>query len=109
VWFKHEIAVTFKARVAVENVNAGYGDTLQLPASAPCDGGVLLGGIFRDVRAGETVTIEHSPLGDLAANLLRCPGTYRGTVYYHVPTRFPPNRESEAVVGTFSFRVPPRG
>jgi RNA polymerase sigma factor (sigma-70 family) len=106
VWFKHEIAVTFKARVAVENVNAGYGDTLRLPAGAPCDGGVLLGGIFRDVRVGESVTIEHSPLGDDSANLLRCHGTYRGTVYYHVPTtRFPPTRESEAVVGTFSFRV----
>ena len=87
-------------------MNAGYGDTLQLPATAPCHGGVLLGGIFRDVRVGETVTIEQSPLGDDAANLLRCPGTYRGTVYYHVPTtRFPPNRESEAVVGTFGFRV----
>jgi len=106
VWFKQEIAVTFKARVAVEDVHASYGDTLQLPATAPCDGGVLLGGIFRDVRVGETVTIEQSPLGDdAAANLLRCPGTYRGTVYYHVPTRFPANRESEAVVGTFSFHV----
>jgi hypothetical protein len=105
VWFKRELTVTFRARVAVDNVHASYGETLQLPASAPCHGGVLLGGIDRDVRAGETVTIERSPLGDHASNLLRCPGTYRGTVYYEVPTRFPANRESAATVGTFSFRV----
>jgi hypothetical protein len=107
VWRKQEIAVTFKARVAVEDVNASYDDALQLPATAPCDGGVLFGGIYRDVRAGETVTIEQSPLGDYGANLLRCPGTYRGAVYYDVPTLFPVNRESAAVVGTFSFRASP--
>jgi hypothetical protein len=105
VWFKQELTITFTARAAVDNVHASYGDTLQLPMTAPCRGGVLLGGIFRDVRVGEAVRIEQSGLGDDARNLLRCPGTYRGTVYYDVPTRFPVNRESEAVVGTFSFRV----
>jgi hypothetical protein len=105
VWFKHELTVTFKARVAIDNVNANYGDFLQLPASAPCDGGWQLGGIYRDVRVGETVTIEQSAIGDHDSNILNCPGTYRGTVYYELPTRFPPNRESAAVVGTFSFRV----
>lgn len=105
VWFKQELTITFTARVAVDSVSASYGDILQLPATAPCGGGVLIGGIDRDVRVGETVRIEQYTLGSDARNLLRCPGTYRGTVYYDVPTRFPVDRESGSVVGTFSFRV----
>jgi hypothetical protein len=105
VWFKHELTISFKARVAVDNVHASYGETVQLPASVPCGGGVLLGGIDRDVHAGETVTIERPMVGDYDSNLLSCPGAYRGTVYYELPTRFPPSGESAVVVGTFSLRV----
>jgi len=103
------VLVTFKARVAVTNIDSHYEISMRFTPSRPCSHGAAGGGQAStngDLRAGQIVHDRET--------VSACPGTIHGNVVYAansgpsnnstVPGL--PGQGAGVLVGSFSFRIP---
>jgi hypothetical protein len=110
--FPHVVFVSFNAPLAITGASAGYG--IQTTLACHHGGEIEGGGLDRDVRAGQRVTLTFGTSGG-APGSAPCRGTYTGRVYYanttgyYTSQRYLPSaltRARNLTVGTFTIHLP---